>query len=482
MRIDIVEVDLFSNYLSSALKIDNLDKVHGITTDSRNVKKNDLFLAIKGENFDGSDFIDQALASGASYVITETENENDNVFTVNNVIDFIGKICSTWMRNFYGKTIAITGSNGKTTTKDLISHALIKIGYKVSKTQGNFNTSIGVPMTVFSFSHDPSQIYVLELGANQIGDINYLSSIIKPDIGIVTSISNAHLDGFKSLENIRKEKKSIFNHSVEAFNGEKIQGFDDSNFIDYSDRYLRPKNANHKFKHNSVMRKNISIAYEACKKLMDKYYHKELRSKYYTDSHESYNDKFERNEVMKSIIEKYKRIEFLKLIDDFVLPTGRGEIYHISGDNKHIYLCDSTYNANPDSVKAAIDIFMERFFMYSGRRIFIFGDMKELGRNEINFHNEIGDYCESKFDIIICYGELAKYTYKNSKSSPLRLHFDNIEQLVDELFNLLDNSGPQDIFNSDKILLKGSRSMQLDVVVEKIKKYSEKNGFEIGLE
>ena len=151
MRIDIVETDLFINYLSDALKVDNLSSVNGITTDSRLVKKNDLFLALKGEHFDGSDFIDQAFSNGATYVISQSINENQNVFTVDDVVEFIGKICSIWMNNFQGKTIAITGSNGKTTTKDLISHVLVKCGNNVSKTKGNFNTSIGVPLTIFSF-------------------------------------------------------------------------------------------------------------------------------------------------------------------------------------------------------------------------------------------------------------------------------------------------------------------------------------------
>ena len=139
MRIDIVETDLFINYLSDALKVDNLSSVNGITTDSRLVKKNDLFLALKGEHFDGSDFIDQAFSNGATYVISQSINENQNVFTVDDVVEFIGKICSIWMNNFQGKTIAITGSNGKTTTKDLISHVLTKCGNNVSKTKGNFN-------------------------------------------------------------------------------------------------------------------------------------------------------------------------------------------------------------------------------------------------------------------------------------------------------------------------------------------------------
>ena len=410
MRIDIIETDLFLSYLSEALNRDNLSPISGITTDSRHVKENDLFLAIKGEHFDGSDFIDEALSNGAIYAIAQSVHENDNVFTVDDVIEFIGKICSEWMVNFNGKTIAITGSNGKTTTKDLISHILIKSGHNVSKTEGNFNTSIGVPLTIFSFSNDPSQIYVLELGANQVGDIDYLSSLLKPDIGIVTNISGAHLEGFGSIENIRKEKKSIFNHSNKGYYGDEIE--------------TSVTLSNHPLANNKVFLKNASIAYEVCKDFMV----------------------------------KSDQEEFSRIIEDFVLPKGRGQIYSLS---KGIVLIDDTYNANPESVKAAIDNLARH--KTKGRRIFIFGDMKELGENEIDFHKEIASYCEGKIDGIICYGDLAKNTFNNSKSISLRLHFDNKDALVAEVCSLLEND--------DIIMLKGSRSMELDSVAEDIKNH-----------
>ena len=410
MRVDIIETDLFVRYLSDALNIDNLSSITGISTDSRHVKKNDLFLAIKGDHFDGADFIDEALSNGAIYVIAESMHDNDNVFTVNNVIEFIGKLCSQWMVNFDGKTIGITGSNGKTTTKDLISHILIKKGHNVSKTEGNFNTSIGVPLTVFSFSNDSSQIYVLELGANQVGDIDYLSSIVKPDIGIVTNISGAHLEGFGSIDNIRKEKRSIFNHSKKGYYGDEISA---SIIL-----------SNHSLANNEVFLKNASIAYEACKDL----------------------------------IGEVDNEEFSEIIEDFVLPKGRGQVYSLS---RGIVLIDDTYNANPESVKAAVDNLVRH--QNKGRKLFIFGDMKELGENEIDFHKNIADYCEGKIDGIICYGSLAKNTFNNSKSIPLSLHFDNKDTLVTEVCSLLEND--------DIIMLKGSRSMQLDSVAEDIKNH-----------
>ena len=409
MRIDIVETDLFINYLSDALKVDNLSSVNGITTDSRLVKKNDLFLALKGEHFDGSDFIDQAFSNGATYVISQSINENQNVFTVDDVVEFIGKICSIWMNNFQGKTIAITGSNGKTTTKDLISHVLTKCGNNVSKTKGNFNTSIGVPLTIFSFSNDPSQTYVVELGANQVGDINYLSSIIKPDIGIVTNISDAHLEGFGSMDNIRKEKKSIFKHSKKHYYGKNI---------DTSMNLL-----NHPLQNNKVFLKNASIAYEVCKDFM-------------------------------SIDDKQ---DFSTIIEDFTLPKGRGQVYNLSTNS---FLIDDTYNANPESVKAAID----NIAQYSGnRKIFVFGDMKELGINEKQFHKEIGGYCSGKIDILMCYGDLAKNAINDSNKISIQLHFDTKTSLFKHLCN--------EIQKNDAVLLKGSRSMELDSIIKDIINY-----------
>lgn len=409
MRIDIVETDLFINYLSDALKVDNLSSVNGITTDSRLVKKNDLFLALKGEHFDGSDFIDQAFSNGATYVITQSINENQNVFTVDDVVEFIGKICSIWMNNFQGKTIAITGSNGKTTTKDLISHVLTKCGNNVSKTKGNFNTSIGVPLTIFSFSNDPSQTYVVELGANQVGDINYLSSIIKPDIGIVTNISDAHLEGFGSMDNIREEKKSIFKHSKKHYYGKNI---------DTSMNLL-----NHPLQNNKVFLKNASIAYEVCKDFM-------------------------------SIDDKQ---DFSTIIEDFTLPKGRGQVYNLSTNS---FLIDDTYNANPESVKAAID----NIAQYSGnRKIFVFGDMKELGINEKQFHKEIGGYCSGKIDILMCYGDLAKNAINDSNKISIQLHFDTKTSLFKHLCN--------EIQKNDAVLLKGSRSMELDSIIKDIINY-----------
>ena len=411
MRVDILETELFSRYFSDVIGKNDLLPVNGVSTDSRDIKKGDLFLAIKGENFDGSEFVGEALSGGATYAIVQSGDENHNTFLVDDVISFIGKICSQWMNDFDGNVIAVTGSNGKTTTKDLISHILSKKGYDVSKTEGNFNTSIGVPLSIFSFPHNASQVYVLELGANRLGDIEYLSSMVKPDIGVITNISDAHLEGFGSIENIIKEKKSILTHSKKGYYNEDI-----------SEPFRGL--VNHPLGKNKVFLENASIACKVCEDFM---------------------------------LEE-DLVKFDELLQDFTLPKGRGEVCLLSNN---ITLIDDAYNANPESVKAAIDNLQN--YQTEGKKIFVFGDMKELGKDEVKFHEEIADYCEEKIDTIICYGDLAKNTFNGSKNIPLSLHFNSKEALSNKVCNLLEKN--------DIVLLKGSRSMGLDSVAEDIKNY-----------
>ena len=194
MRIDLKEKNHFLTVFEAFFDQSINRPINGISIDSRNIKKNDLFIAIKGENFDGNDFVDQAIQDGASYTLSSYENEGSHHLLVEDLNVFIKELLINWLKSFNGRIVGITGSNGKTTTKDLIAH-LLQSKFKVEKTLGNYNTSISVPLSILSFALD-SEIYVLELGANKVGDIEYLSSIVKPDYGVITSIAAAHLDGF----------------------------------------------------------------------------------------------------------------------------------------------------------------------------------------------------------------------------------------------------------------------------------------------
>tara|TARA_Y100000746_G_scaffold67100_1_gene55954 strand:- start:2435 stop:3664 length:1230 start_codon:yes stop_codon:yes gene_type:complete len=406
MRINLVEQNHFQEVFKTFFNKSFDKNIAGISIDSRNIHKNDLFIAIKGEKFDGNDFLDQALQNGASYTLSSTRSDNGHHIFVEDLQDFLKKLCKRWLKDFNGKIIGITGSNGKTTTKDLIAHFL-QSKFKVEKTLGNYNTSISVPLSIFSFSLK-TDIYVLELGANRVGDIDYLSSMVKPHYGIITSISPAHLEGFGSIENIEKEKKSILKHSQKKYNFNELKPHSVDN--------LQPRN------NSKIFIKNVEIA-----------------------SHIS-------NEVLKDFNGSDLKVE--SLLDSFEMPSGRGDVLSIN----NIKIIDDSYNANPESVKAALD----HLNSFNGhRKLFVFGDMKELGDNEVNLHTEIGQYAEGKTDIILTVGKLAENAQSNSNNFALSLHFNDNISLLEKLTELLKDG--------DIILIKGSRSMQLDQLINELK-------------
>lgn len=410
MRIDIKEkeyfLEIFKDYFNQSFDL----PICGISIDSRNIKKNDLFIALKGENFDGNDFVDKAFECGANYALTSISSRKKNHIFVDDIHFFMKDFCAKWLKNFNGKIVGITGSNGKTSTKDLISH-ILKSKFKVEKTHGNYNTSISVPLSIFSFSLD-TDIYVLELGANKMGDIKYLSSMLKPDYGIITSISEAHLDGFGSYRNIENEKKSIFLHSNKKFNFHK----NDPNSL----------SINFKRNKSKVFNKNLEIA-----------------------SHVA-------SEIFRDLIQFDVTTNFLEqTLADFKIPPGRGGIISLE---KNIKLIDDSYNANPESVKAAID-YLDSF--ESSRKLFVFGDMKELGDNSENFHVEIGKYAIGKVDILLTVGNLSRNTQSNSNNFSLSLHFDDNSSLITKLEELM--------VEGDIILVKGSRSMHLNHIINELK-------------
>ena len=406
MRINLVEQNHFQEVFKTFFNKSFDKNITGISIDSRNIHKNDLFIAIKGEKFDGNDFLDQALQNGASYTLSSTRSDNGHHIFVEDLQDFLKKLCKRWLKDFNGKIIGITGSNGKTTTKDLIAHFL-QSKFKVEKTLGNYNTSISVPLSIFSFSLK-TDIYVLELGANKVGDIDYLSSMVKPHYGIITSISPAHLEGFGSIENIEKEKKSILKHSQKKYNFNELKPHSVDN--------LQPRN------NSKIFIKNVEIA-----------------------SHIS-------NEVLKDFNGSDLKVE--SLLDSFEMPSGRGDVLSIN----NIKIIDDSYNANPESVKAALD----HLNSFNGhRKLFVFGDMKELGDNEVNLHTEIGQYAEGKTDIILTVGKLAENAQSNSNNFALSLHFNDNISLLEKLTELLKDG--------DIILIKGSRSMQLDQLINDLK-------------
>ena len=195
-----------SKYLDTPIK-KNI-QIKDISIDSRTIKKDSLFIGINGKNFNGNDYVDEAIHKGACLVITDSEKyktcKNKNIIYVNNSISALKKITSNILKSFDGNVVGITGSNGKTTTTKIIANVLSKS----SSTLKNYNNEIGMPLSIFNAKQNSNNL-VIEMGAAKPGDIKYLSSILKPNIGVITNIGNSHLEKLKNIKGVLKVKSEL---------------------------------------------------------------------------------------------------------------------------------------------------------------------------------------------------------------------------------------------------------------------------------
>lgn len=424
-------------------KCDNMkDKtIKGFAIDSRCVKKDFLFIALKGKNYDGNDYIEDAIKNGASAIITE-ENMKCNVpiINVSNTYDSLKCIGEYYRDKFKGKVVAITGSVGKTTTKELISLILSK-KYKVLKTEGNKNNHIGLPMTLLNLN-DSYDICVLELGMNHLGEISYLSKICKPDIGIITNIGTAHIGNLGSKKNIFKAKMEI------------TDGIKEKLIVNGKDRYLKKI----KLKNIKVINTNdlqvtkVNCDLQKCEFVV----------------HKNNNDyKFTLNMIGKHLIQNCLLaikvgeacgIPFEDMVDavkEYKTLDKRLEIKKYESN----ILIDDSYNANYESVKELI----EYISTIDKNKLIILADILELGKYSKKIHKRIGNLLKKKkIKNVIFIGENMYYAYKKNKHG---IYFSNNDACI----KYLDTISLENLL----IIVKGSHGMHLDQIVsfldEKIK-------------
>jgi UDP-N-acetylmuramoyl-tripeptide--D-alanyl-D-alanine ligase len=444
MRITLSNPKRFSKVFKTVTNTSFTSTVLGISTDSRQCIEGDLYIAIKGENVDGNQFVKEAREAGA--VAALVANTYDTVsdiqqIDVDNPVKTIGEVANAWRKHFNIPVIGITGSNGKTTTKDLLNHFL-ESKYNVHSTKGNFNTSIGVPLTLLQLGRKHT-ISIIEMGANQPGDIKYLCQIVEPTDGLITNIAPAHLEGFGSIESVAQEKSELFtyltggvvyiNNSdewISTFNRSvksKTYGF--SADCDYSADYFRETNGNIILNINS----------------------NEINTK-------SHNIIIANNILAASSIANSYGVDW-DIIQEKTLsfnPTyGRGVITKYD----KITVIDDTYNANYKSTVAAIEHLTS--YPTEGRRIFVFGDMAELGNSSNKYHQKIGEKCkENNLDAVFTIGTFTTITDKALITLAYHKHFNDKEILIRELQNFKKND--------DVILFKGSRSMEMEKIIQKV--------------
>ncbi len=415
------------------MKIEDLYKLyikHGLVdTDTRSIRKNAIFFALKGDNFNGNKFAKQAIDNGAKFaVIDEKEYEiSDRFILVDNVIETLQKLANFHRNQLNIPIIALTGSNGKTTTKELIN-AVLSSQYKTTATKGNLNNHIGVPLTLLSMT-TATEIGIVEMGANHHKEIAFLSEIANPDFGYITNFGSAHLEGFGSLEGVIKAKSELYDFIKK--NNKKV-------FVNQSDATQVEKT-----KDCNVIAFDDSIEFVEANpfvKLLFK--NTEITTNLIGDY--NYN-----NLAAAITIGNYFKISISKIkiaLEGYVPSNNRSQI--INTKNNKIIL--DAYNANPTSMKAALESFK---LLKASHKTVILGDMFELGKYSEQEHQNIVDILNtSNFDKVLLLGE---NFYKTSTKYPRFSNYSDLRK------HLLDDQ----ILNTT-ILIKGSRGVALERVVE----------------
>ena len=412
-------------------------KCRGISTDSRQLESGNLYISLKGPNFNGNSFAKEALDKGASYAIVDEKEYaiNDRYILVDDCLDTLQKLATHHRRNSKAKILALTGSNGKTTSKELI-YSVLKSKLNTIATTGNLNNHIGVPLTLLSIQAE-TQIAIVEMGANHLREIEMLCNIAEPDYGYITNFGKAHLEGFINLEGVIKGKSELYTYLIEKsglifINNKDPKQTEITN--NYSNKFTfgeTDSNTNYSVK---KVNPKISMSIE------DVTINTNLFGEYNVE-----------NIASAICIGKYFELnnhEIKEGIESYIPNNNRSQILE-KGSNKIIL---DAYNANPTSMKLTLVNFNE---MDEENKIVFLGDMYELGESSHEMHQDIVEAIEKmNFDQSYLLGDLFSKTKFSSKIKA----FSTLEDL--------NNSMKLKEISNATILIKGSRGMQLEKILD----------------
>lgn len=429
-----------SKYLDTPIK-KNI-QIKDISIDSRTIKKDSLFIAINGENFNGNDYVDEAIHKGACLVITDSKkyktSKNKNIIYVNNSISALKKITSNILKSFDGNVVGITGSNGKTTTTKIIANVLSKS----SSTLNNYNNEIGMPLSIFNAKQNSKNL-VIEMGAAKPGDIKYLSSILKPNIGVITNIGNSHLEKLKNIKGVLKVKSELVSNIKNG--GYLVVPNENKEHLKFWEKIIRGKElitfGTEKNADFYAINIKSSIKKQEFNIISDKY---NIDHKIKTSLSGIHNIK----NILAAFAVSYLIENSPKLFNQRLeknTQVRQKQQKWIRGS----LLIDDTYNANPESVKKAIDFLSNS----NKRKVFIMGDMLELGRYRKKMHADVGQYAKrKKVDVFLGFGELTKYAVSGYGKNGLFFNNENdLKKFIKE-----------NIKSGDIVLIKGSRGIKME--------------------
>lgn len=418
----------------------------GISTDSRNVKKGDIFFALKGDHFDGNKYASQALENGAEIAVVDDQNlsENSAFYKVNNALETMQLLANYHRKQFSIPIIGITGSNGKTTTKELIS-AVLSTHYPTHFTKGNLNNHIGVPLTILSMPQH-TEIAVIEMGANHQGEINNLCHIAEPTHGVITNIGKAHLEGFGGVEGVKKGKSELFRYLKD---GCIFLNHLDDVLVDLSLENKKkilytlsdnpdPNNAPYEIK-NLPTQEFLKVAFLS-------------ENGVYLIAQTNLTGHYNLGNIMAAIaIGKYFKVPGHKIkmaLENYIPSQNRSQYVDFKGAK----IILDAYNANPSSMEAALKNLIAINHPF---KMAVLGDMFELGDEAPLEHLKIADFADNeKIQQVVLIGKNFEAASKNKNWR----HFETALE-ANEYFKSLP------FFNS-LILIKGSRGMKLESLLE----------------
>ena len=406
------------------MKIDDLhslfSKSSGISTDTRTIKKNNIFFCLKGEKFDGNLFIDQAFHLGASFVIYDDEKLNyksEKAIKVKNVLETLQALAKYHRSKFNIPVIGLTGSNGKTTSKELINSVLSQ-KFNVTFTSNNFNNHIGVPLTILKINRK-TDLAIIEMGANHLGEIDLLCNIADPNIGYITNFGKAHLEGFGGIEGVIKGKSELYEYIRESKgvilinNDDRIQREKSKGINTFS--FGKSKKSDYSI-YNTSSNKNLCEA-----SLNDK--------KITSNLHGEYNFENINASIAMGIHFGLSFEQIENGIKNYIPKNNRSEMIKTK---KNLLFVDS-YNANPSSMKLSIQSFMK---FKEVKKTLILGDMHEIGKTYLIEHERILNSVKNNKDLKIF---LVGKIFNQLKFNSGRIHFFNETNELIEYFQKKSN-------------------------------------------
>lgn len=432
--------------ITNATLMGKSKEIRALNIDTRTLQAGDVYVALRGESLDGHQFVVEAKERGAAAAIVDHVMDLDlPQIIVENTEQALQQLAAHHRQQMAVKAIAVTGSCGKTTTRAFLQHIFEQAG-STHASVGSFNNHVGVPLTLLQLK-PVHQFLVSEVGANHMGEIAQLIPLVQPDVAIITNIAPVHVEGFGSLDNISRAK-------AEIYSGLSADGCAVVNHDDHYADFLKSVNHNHRvvtfgIKHPSdVMATDLHFDARglASFQLLLPHHQPESIQLRLFGEHNIYNAlaAAAAGYALGLTIEQIKRgLEHTEAV--------HGRLVEKQLANGAVVIDDS-YNANPLATKAALNILVNR----SGERIFVFGDMKELGADAKSIHADIGCYAKALgIEHVFCYGELTQETVAAFGQGAI--HFRDRQQLIDALVSMLKSD--------QTILVKGSHSMRMDIVV-----------------